>query len=232
MRNDPPLAVFLTCALSHVVAVPGILQLYRRRWMFETAFLSMSMFCSFMYHTCQAFDTPIFLTELQWHRLDNIGALAGFATLFTYLSVFKDPQTEFYCKIIMYFIGIIAQERSPWDIAYTFGPILLFALVPIYNVLFVHRGVHIYEWKSVALGGGSMCCAFPFFVLGLDDDNDPYRIFHGMWHCIGGIAMYYTWRIVKQPQAIALQTVIANEAPMILADRSRLVTRASNGKEV
>ena len=38
-----------------------------------------------------------------------------------------------------------------------------------------------------------------FFVIGLDDGNDPGRVFHGTWHMLAGSASYWLWRIVAVP---------------------------------
>ena len=36
---------------------------------------------SFMYHLCDSVDSDIFLSELDWHKLDNIGSICGFVLL-------------------------------------------------------------------------------------------------------------------------------------------------------
>ena len=59
--------------------------------------------------------------------------------------------------------------------------------------------------ENVMLGFGLLVVALPFFVAGLDDDNDPFRVFHGMWHLTGGFASLYLWRVVKYPGAVMLQ---------------------------
>ena len=205
VRQDPPLVVFMTCCLSHVAMVPAVLQLLQRKWMYEAFVTMFSGAMSFMYHTCQAFRTELFLSELQWHRLDNIGCLLSFGMFWIYLSIIKDPVKDAYLKYASLFVAFVSQEKDPWNVTYTFVPIAMFALVPIFVHAAIHRRVPAYDWKNFAAGFGLLAVALPFFIAGLDDDNDPFRFYHGMWHVFGGIASLYLWRIVKSPGAVALQ---------------------------
>ncbi|ESL05509.1 hypothetical protein TRSC58_06840 [Trypanosoma rangeli SC58] len=46
-----------------------------------------------------------------------------------------------------------------------------------------------------------MGLAVPFFIAGLNDAEDPCRIYHGLWHLFVGIASYFMWLMVKTPGA-------------------------------
>jgi len=59
----------------------------------------------------------------------------------------------------------------------------------------------VYDAREVMVGGGFLIGALIFFLLGLDDPNDPYRIFHGAWHVCGSFASLRLWRSVKDPVA-------------------------------
>jgi hypothetical protein len=204
-RNDPPLAVFFTCCLSHFAFVPSLVQQYRRRWHFEFCVGIAAIMCSFMYHTCQAFNTVLFLSELQWHRLDNIGALSSFAILFVYLANIKDPQIEAYLKYMLILMSVIIQEKDPWNEIYTFVPVLVMSLIPFVSHGLVYRKMPQFEAKNFVMGFGLLAAALPFFVAGLDDGNDPYRLYHGMWHVVGSFSSLFLWRIVRNPAAVVLQ---------------------------
>jgi hypothetical protein len=54
-----------------------------------------------------------------------------------------------------------------------------------------------FDMKNALMGFGLLIAAVPFFVAGLDDDNDPYRLYHGCWHLFGGLSAFYLWRVVK-----------------------------------
>lgn len=190
-------------------------QLIKRRWVFEATVSAFAALTSFMYHLTQALQTTIVMEELQWHFLDNIGAVAGFAVFFTYLAALKDPFTDAWLKFIFVLFAVIVQVPHPWDLQYTLGPITLFSLVPvvslIYKFLFStpqqasllvrlhHVFVANFVPREVVVGGGTLMTALFFFYLGLDEKNDPYRMYHGMWHVLGGLASLRMWRIVKDP---------------------------------
>lgn len=229
-RNDPAWATFLTCVLSHFAIFPAMRLLIRRNWLYETTISCFAMSCSFMYHTCQAFGVTLFLNELQWHRLDNIGAISTFSMMFTYLSAIEDPRLDFFVKFSGLIVAIVSQEHSPWDITFTAVPVVMYACLPVISYFMFHYRCstgglrsgrwslmadlqHLYELKSVVLGFGFMACAVPFFIAGLNDAEDPFRIFHGMWHLMGGLSAYYFYRIVKNPIGTSMQEMLCEVDP-------------------
>jgi predicted membrane channel-forming protein YqfA (hemolysin III family) len=212
-RADPVWAVVLTTLVSHLSVLPAMRSFVRRRWLFE---LFVSGFCfmtSFFYHLSECLDTPIFLTPLQWHRLDNIGALAVFGNLFTYLSDVHIPlhltgvadSTIIVRQCMQYgalFLAILVQEKDPWNEWYTFVPVVLYALFPFVTHLLYGRMPR-YKWPVFAGGIGSLLLGVLFFVWGLDDANDPCRVYHGMWHMMAGIGMYHLWRVLPRSRGAA-----------------------------
>lgn len=196
MKGDNEYAICLTTVVSHLAIVPALWQLIKRRWIYEVAISIFAVFVSFMYHLCQAFGMRFFLSELQWHRLDNIGALGCFGAFFTHLCCFRDPNLDSSVKFLTLFLSIIVQEHSPWNEMFTFVPILSFALLPVVIHVF-QRKRPLYDMRSFVYGFGGLAAAVPFFVAGLDDDNDPWRMYHGMWHVLGGLSSFYLWRVVR-----------------------------------
>ena len=194
---DDDYIVFFTTVVSHAAIVPACLQLYRRRWMFEFSTAMFAVLTSFMYHFCQAFHTQFYLTELQWHRLDNIGAIACFSCTFIHFCCFKRAEVDMGVKYFALFVAILAQERYPWHIEYTVVPVVVFASLPFIVHALVHRNTPPWDMKELAIAALTLMVAVPFFVMGLDDDNDPFRVFHGMWHLLGGLSMLHMWRVVK-----------------------------------
>jgi hypothetical protein len=201
-RDDPAWALFLSCSMSHVACLPSVFQLMRRRWMFETYVCTCALIASFMYHTCEALGTSFFLNEGRWHRLDNIGVLSCFGVYFTYLCNFRNIYTEQFVKYSTVALAIVAQEKDPWNELYTFGPMAVFIGIPLFVHGCVRRKVPAFDVKSAVLGFGLLVAAVPFFLAGLDDGNDPYRMYHGLWHVVSGAASFFMWRVVVTPQAI------------------------------
>ena len=201
-RDDPPWAVFFTCCLSHAACLPALWQLIRRRWVFESYVCTAALIASFMYHACEAFGTSFFLTELRWHRLDNVGVLCCFGVFFTYLCNFRNVYTEQFVKYSTVVLAVLAQEKDPWNELYTFGPMIFFMCIPVFVHVCVRRKVPVFDVKNAVLGFGLLAAALPFFLAGLNDQADPYRIYHGMWHVVSGLSSIFLWRIVLTPMAI------------------------------
>lgn len=198
MRDDNEWVVFCIVFIAHIATVPALLQLLRWRWMYEAIVSCFMMLTSFCYHTCQAFHTSFFLEEIQWHRLDNLTALTCFGMLFTHMANFKEPIVSEAVKYSTLMIAILCQEKDPWNEKYTFIPVALFLMLPVVSHV-ASKKLPFYDWKSFAIGGGALLCAVPFFVLGLDDDHDPFRFFHSMWHFMIAISSLLLWRVVKRP---------------------------------
>lgn len=202
--------VFAVTLAGAICVIPAVIQLVRRRWAWEAGTLLFSSITSFMYHSCDAFKgSEFFLDELHWHRLDNIAGIASFGALFAYLCNLRSPFAEQSIKFCALFLTVLLQERAPWDLWYTFTPVLLFASLPFAAHIFVHRRWPAYDWRSFGIGFGSLAVATVFFVLGLDDANDPCRLFHGLWHMVGSLSALYCWRVVKFPSGslAAVQTL-------------------------
>jgi hypothetical protein len=189
--------IFLTTVVSHASMLLPIWQFHQRRWTYELFVAIFTLMTSFMYHFCQAFHAEIYLTELKWHRLDNICSLTCFGMFFVHISCIRNPLVDQVLRIATFLFSVLMQEKAPWDINYTAGPILLFLLCPVIVHGFIHRELPPWDYRECVIGFGLLGLAIFFFILGLDDDNDRYRIFHGLWHFFVGFASLHNWRIVK-----------------------------------
>jgi hypothetical protein len=247
-RNGLPFeseGIFVTNVISHAFMFATVKQLIQRRWHFEACFAAFAMFSSFLYHLTQALQVKIFMEELQWHFLDNIGAIGSFAIFFNYACCHRDPHQDNYFKIILVLFSVVIQVPHPWDIQFTFAPIALFALLPLISLIYrtmyqtslnlslcqrVHQALTmVYNPREAAIGIGLLVCAFYFFGLGLDEKHDPYRMYHGLWHTFGGLSALHLWRIVKDPiqndTAAAIDRIRIN---IPVAENSESSTAASS----
>uniref|UniRef100_M4C0X1 Uncharacterized protein n=1 Tax=Hyaloperonospora arabidopsidis (strain Emoy2) TaxID=559515 RepID=M4C0X1_HYAAE len=94
---------------------------------------------------------------------------------------------------------LIFQEKDPWNkwnsvvpVASSFAVLLLsFALrrrIPRYNLQQFRRGLIL------------LLCGVGCFVRGLEDETDPFRIFHGCWHGFVGAAAYYNLKYTNRAE--------------------------------
>jgi hypothetical protein len=218
-RSEPAAALFVTTVLSHLAIVPTVAQFYRRRWTTEAIMGAFTILASFMYHMSEDFGRSFFLDELQWHRLDNIGALNAFSMMFIYMAQIDDPFANTALKWVNFFGIVVVQEGHPWDERYTFGPLIAFALIPVlYNLLWARR-VPAYDFGELGVGLASLVVALLFFVKGLDDASDAYRMAHGMWHVACGFSTLRLWRCVRHPTNTAVARQLVDVARNSGSDR-------------
>lgn len=192
-----PWAVFTTCCLSHIFFLPTLIQLFRSKHMcFEAIVTTCTFIASFLYHYCDAFTTYFFLSEGKWHRLDNICALSCFGVYTTHLCQFKSPQVDAYVKYATVAVAVVMMEKDPWNLDYTFFPLTAFAMMPIIIHGVIRREVpKFFNRRNAACGFGLLVVSVPLFVAGLNDRHDKYRAYHGAWHCVGGLASWFLWRV-------------------------------------
>eukprot|EP00759_Apiculatamorpha_spiralis_P009548 PhF_6_TR16592/c0_g1_i1/m.25284 len=189
-------ALLFTNVLTHVTIIPCVLLLFQRRWFFDSYVLLYGTIVSAMYHTCEALETPLWLSELQWHRLDNIGGLACFAMFFLYLCDVRHPGLNSFLRFFSITLIVVCQEKAPWVVFYTVVPFLTFCSYPILIPLLFRVPRPQYNPYMLRRGFGMLGVGVIFFVRGLDDAHDPGRMYHGLWHVIAGSSSYFLWNIV------------------------------------
>ncbi|KEG11931.1 hypothetical protein DQ04_02141090 [Trypanosoma grayi] len=200
MRKESPWMLFATTVVSHLPMLPTTYLFFKRHYVYEAVIAIFGLTCSLMYHVCQSFNTTIFLSELEWHRLDNITAIAALGMWSVFICAFKNPVIERSAKYFTLIVAILLQEKDPWNTVYTFFPLALFACLPL-GVYISNKRLPAVHYRSLVTGLFFMALAGPFFVAGLNDTADPYRFFHGMWHLLGATSAYFLWIMVKIPGA-------------------------------
>lgn len=76
--NEMILMVVIT-VLTNLMALPGILLSWKDGEIHRTFIGILTIITSFMYHLCDSVGVyRILLTEMEWHKLDNIGSICCF----------------------------------------------------------------------------------------------------------------------------------------------------------
>ena len=193
----------MVSAVTNVTGIPVAYLNYTKGRIFEAVIITYTMITSFMYHLCDSLelkgDKGLWLSEGQWHRQDNVGAIMCFIILFMYLCDFKNKQHEELIKYTFLCIVILLQEKSPWYLNFTIGPIVAAALVFVCKRLIVDNGVFPtchkrYLRYALVIHFIAILC----FIRGLNEHTDPYRIFHGMWHMLSGLGGWFDYQLLKE----------------------------------
>ncbi|KPI83285.1 hypothetical protein ABL78_7682 [Leptomonas seymouri] len=197
--EDPRWAVFITCVVSHLPMLFTVALLMRRQMRQECVMGLFAVVVSFMYHTCECFNSVLFLSEMHWHRLDNIGAITSVGCSCLHLACVESRAVLEYTQSAVLFMVIILQEAAPWDIGYTLAPVSVCVFVPIVSHLWNPRRRQGIFPRRLIIGLAACVIGAMFFAFGLDDQNDPFRVFHGLFHVFIGIGVFFFFYSIRRP---------------------------------
>ena len=137
----------------------------------------------------------------QWHRLDQLFALLSFAALCEHVAQTRrmSPSAAGAATWGLAALVLVLQERGPWSIENTLIPVTASVGLVVWSLIAGPA-------RRVVLGGARQNRAYLvagvafalasaiFFVLGLDDRADTYRLLHGAWHVLSGAGSFCLFR--------------------------------------
>jgi predicted membrane channel-forming protein YqfA (hemolysin III family) len=212
MLLEEKVAMFVVTGLSNFGCFPGLYLLYQKNLVFTLIIGVFTFICSFMYHSMESLEINVFyLTRADWHKLDNIGAIMTLICLFVYLMDNLEYANGTYIskyenKVdrVLYYTGLVVtlvmQTKHPWDLENTVFPILLYFCIGIGKILFVRKPR--IKARYFYRGCGILALAFVCFYKGLDDSKDYLRIWHGLWHICGSLALFNFYQSIRKHQQI------------------------------
>lgn len=179
---------------SNFGTVPGLILIKRQKRTFVYYLSLFALINSLMYHICESLDIVIYLPQLKWHELDNIGAICCLNSLIIAKTSFCfDMKHQRKMNYLSLFLALLFQKRGPWELINTILPIVIISLITIYQL--IKYGVPQYYPEPLKQGFILLIPAFAMFFKGLDDGNDYLRIYHSLWHVLIGLSSYYLWQI-------------------------------------
>ena len=185
--------------LTDIAFVPPLYIMHRYRRHFELYIGVFQLLTGFLYNFCNALNTSVFLTELQWHGLNNILTTTYFLLLLIHLQANSNPTVDIVLRYAAFSAVWIAQIKDGyWNPYWTALVVVAFCMMPVCKFCGAMRlPPYDFEklWRGFFAGVGSAT----FFIIGLDDAVDPYRLFHGMSQALVGLALFYLWQLVPQP---------------------------------
>lgn len=184
---------------SHLTMIPTICLFFKKKLLFEFCMAVFGLSSSLLYHMCQCIHHSFFLSSTHWHRLDNVTGIAITGLLSVHFCFIRNAFLETSLKYLVFVVSMIFQEENPWDIRFTVAPVLLYSLLPATQLLIIRRQIPPIDKRNLFFGALLTSIAVFFFVLGLNDAGDPYRLYHGTWHLAIGASSYFLWDIFKRP---------------------------------
>lgn len=183
--------------VTNLAFIPSLVRSHKNDNIGESIVGLATMITSGLYHTAESIHRKLFGMDAgAWHRLDNTFAIASFCNLFLMLCNFESQRTRETMQWVVMIVILILMEYNPWAIGCTIGPvvgcIVPFAFVIYKNVPY-RQALWNQETKRTLF---FLVCALTCFKIGLDEDNDYLRMWHGGWHLFVGVFSYFSQGIV------------------------------------
>lgn len=186
--------------------VPPLLLLWRSRRHFELYVGVFQLSTGVLYNFCNALNVTLFLTERQWHGLNNILTTTYVLLLLIHMQCNADPSVDAALRYCAFTAVWIAQLKDDyWNPSWTALVVLIFCLMPICKFGGAMQ-LPPYDaeklCKGLIAGASSAVC----FLLGLDTTIDPFRVFHGLSQAMVGFTFFYLWQLVPLSLAVVKKT--------------------------
>ena len=193
-------------SISNLPIGPTIFLIKYQKKIFSYYLGYFSMIASIMYHICESLDIKIFLEQLKWHELDNIGAMYAFSQMSVPLTKLNNNLDYITKKNYIFFFTILLfQQRGPWILINTVLPLVIDFSLAIFQIIIY--GLPEYNKKIMYNAGIFMTISLVFFYKGLDDLNDYLRIWHSLWHIFIGLTSFYLLQI-QEKRFISIKEII------------------------
>jgi predicted membrane channel-forming protein YqfA (hemolysin III family) len=197
------LVMVVVSACSNFTSLPLVVNCFRHGKKFEGLVFFCSMMSSFLYHLGEIYNHVFYLKYHEWHRLDNVFAIASFGLYALYMTGNSDEAFLTYLTLI---VAILAQEKDPWNIKYTVWPIVIFFVLGLAVNIIKCKGIPRYNIWAVKRGTFYLLVGIFFFSRGLDEETDYLRVNHGLWHAFLGISSWYNFHSIKLPDYRAVRS--------------------------
>jgi len=182
--------------LTDIAFIPPLMIMHRFRRHFELYIGVFQLATGFLYNFCNALNMNFFLTELQWHALNNILTTTYFLLLLIHLQANTNPTTDIVLRYAAFTAVWIAQIKDEyWNPWYTALVVLAFCIMPVCKFCGAMR-LPPYDSEKLLKGAVAGVASAVCFVVGLDDQVDPFRLFHGLSQALVGLALYFLWQLV------------------------------------
>ena len=190
------LLTFVFEVFTDAAFLPPLMIMARHRRHFEMYVGVFQLGTGFLYNICNALNISLFLSELQWHALNNILTTTYFLLLLIHLQANSNPTVDIVLRYAAFTAVWIAQIKDEyWEPYYTALVVGAFCVMPVCKFCGAMR-LPPYDanklWKGLCVGAAAAIC----FVVGLDDAVDPFRLFHGLSQGLVGVALYFLWQLV------------------------------------
>ena len=187
--DNEKILMALFSAFSNFSVIPTLLLLRYTKRYFEFYFGILTFVSSFLYHFTESLEIKIILKPGRWHKLDNIGSIVVMNSLFINNLNNVTAENKIELNFISFLLVLVFQFDHFWKLENTIFPVLIFAVIMICN--FIYCGFPKFKKNMLKKSMVIFIIALFMFAFGLDENNDYLRIYHSLWHFLGGISIFY-----------------------------------------
>ena len=198
---------FTLTVLTDFALIPALFVMARYRRHFEMFVGILQIISALCYNICNALGTSIFLRETEWHKMNNVLAFTYLALLCIHLMSSGNETQNIILRYVAFSTitigqikdGFWVQEETPLEMVgmgiWTFIPVAFFGALPLFKFA-RERRLPAYDLrrlnKGIVVGALAIAC----FKVGLHKKNDPLRFWHGTFHVLIGLSLWYLWGVV------------------------------------
>ena len=178
--------------LSHAFIIPLIVLAKKQKQITLIFATFLNFISSLMYHASYVFNTDkIFLEDLSWHKLSNIGIVTALIIGVIHLMDNKNEEFDEILSYIALLISIIIQEKDPWNFNYALFPFLIAALLGLFKVLNnKHSSIYISStmlFKGIIL----IIVGLVFIKFEVDRQSDYLNCYHSGARIIIAVGIFH-----------------------------------------
>eukprot|EP00049_Salpingoeca_infusionum_P016265 m.330433 g.330433 ORF g.330433 m.330433 type:complete len:222 (-) comp16045_c1_seq2:64-729(-) len=191
---------FVFETVTDVAFVPSLMVIKQRGRHFELFIGLFQFITSCCYNLSDALEVEFFLSARDWHKLNNVLSITFALHLCIFLMGNRKENIDNGLRYLAFCLVWITQMKDAFWMEksqYTMYVVVPFTLLPVAKlILFGNR--FFFNGHETARGLLALTVAFVFFYLGLDDEHDPYRVFHGCAQLAAGAALYFMWQMIPE----------------------------------
>jgi len=184
------LAQLMTTGVSNCFMIPTAFKAWNSGLYFDAIVGVFAILTSTAYHTLETLNTRFLGGDsLRFHQADNVFSVALFCFFAIQFAQVESPAVTDLFKLVILGTSVCVQCIAPWNPWYSFVPIAT-SYGGVIAYLLVKRKRPEICWKNFRVAAATFLLAIITFVVGLQDDYDYLRIFHGLWHFFVSIFGY------------------------------------------
>ena len=190
---------FVCLALTDAAMLPALAVMQRNRRHFELFIGVSQLLISFFFNAAEAFDTPLFLLEDEWHFLSDVVSIAYFLLLCVHLMGYKDENRNIVLRYVAFAGSWLFKTKDRSDATFYEGFFAGCYLLGVgYRRLFAASNdiAPLNTQKAkYALYSLAVAVVAGVYVFYYEDEGNhtALGVVEGLMHMLDGAAFYFAW---------------------------------------